>query len=176
MQFKNYNNFSETGSLAHSSTSSMAGKHYVNYNDFGNQPMAQTQQQIPLQQRNQGRPAFKNYNNFNEMNNQFNQMNLNNKKNYVNYNDFEPDIFQNIYQELKRKMVPNTPITTKEQAGDFIYELAEGLYKAEAGKITGMILEYSIEKLNNMIMFEPQELKKQIINGHNLIQNNPSSK
>ena len=179
MQFKNYNNFSETGSLAHSSTSSMAGRHYVNYNDFNNQPMIQAQPQIPYQQRNQGRPAFKNYNNFDDMNNQFNQMNLNNnniKKNAVNYNDFEPDVFTSIYQELRRKMGPNNTISTKEQAGDFIYELAEGLYKNEAGKITGMILEYNLEKLNNMIMFDPQELKKQIVNGHNLIQTVPSSK
>ena len=179
MQFKNYNNFSETGSLAHSSTSSMAGRHYVNYNDFSNQPMIQAQPQMPYQQRNQGRPAFKNYNNFDDMNNQFNQMNLNNnniKKNAVNYNDFEPDVFTTIYQELRRKMGPNNTISTKEQAGDFIYELAEGLYKNEAGKITGMILEYNLEKLNNMIMFDPQELKKQIVNGHNLIQTVPSSK
>ena len=179
MQFKNYNNFSETGSLAHSSTSSMAGRHYVNYNDFSNQPMIQAQPQIPYQQRNQGRPAFKNYNNFDDMNNQFNQINLNNnniKKNAVNYNDFEPDVFTTIYQELRRKMGPNNTISTKEQAGDFIYELAEGLYKNEAGKITGMILEYNLEKLNNMIMFDPQELKKQIVNGHNLIQTVPSSK
>ena len=179
MQFKNYNNFSETGSLAHSSTSSMAGRHYVNYNDFSNQPMIQAQPQIPYQQRNQGRPAFKNYNNFDDMNNQFNQMNLNNnniKKNAVNYNDFEPDVFTTIYQELRRKMGPNNTISTKEQAGDFIYELAEGLYKNEAGKITGMILEYGIDRLNNMIMFDPQELKKQIVNGHNLIQTVPSSK
>ena len=181
MQFKNYNNFSETGSLAHSSTSSMAGRHYVNYNDFSNQPMIQNQQPMSYQQRNQGRPAFKNYNNFDDMNNQFNQMNLNNnnnnsKKKAVNYNNFEPDVFTTIYQELRRKMDPNNTISTKEQAGDFIYELAEGLYKDEAGKITGMILEYSLEKLNSMILFDPQELKKQIVNGHNLIQTVPSSK
>ena len=176
MQFKNYNNFSESGSLAHSSTSSMAGRHFVNYNDFGNQQMAQRPQQMP-NQRNQGRPVFKNYNNFDDMNNQFNQLNINNnaKNNFVNYNNFETDIFTKTYQELRRKMEPNKMITTKEQAGDFIYELAECLYNQEAGKITGMILEYSIEKLNNMIIFEPQELKKQIINGHNLLQNAPSS-
>ena len=176
MQFKNYNNFSETGSLAHSSTSSMAGRHFVNYNDFGNQQMAQRPQQMP-NQRNQGRPVFKNYNNFDDMNNQFNQLNINNnaKNNFVNYNNFETDVFTKTYQELRRKMEPNKMITTKEQAGDFIYELAECLYNQEAGKITGMILEYSIEKLNNMIIFEPQELKKQIINGHNLLQNAPSS-
>ena len=176
MQFKNYNNFSETGSLAHSSTSSMAGRHFVNYNDFGNQQMAQRPEQMP-NQRNQGRPVFKNYNNFDDMNNQFNQLNINNnaKNNFVNYNNFETDVFTKTYQELRRKMEPNKMITTKEQAGDFIYELAECLYNQEAGKITGMILEYSIEKLNNMIIFEPQELKKQIINGHNLLQNAPSS-
>ena len=176
MQFKNYNNFSETGSLAHSSTSSMAGRHFVNYNDFGNQQMAQRPQQMP-NQRNQGRPVFKNYNNFDDMNNQFNQLNINNnaRNNFVNYNNFETDVFTKTYQELRRKMEPNKMITTKEQAGDFIYELAECLYNQEAGKITGMILEYSIEKLNNMIIFEPQELKKQIINGHNLLQNAPSS-
>ena len=176
MQFKNYNNFSETGSLAHSSTSSMAGRHFVNYNDFGNQQMAQRPQQMP-NQRNQGRPVFKNYNNFDDMNNQFNQLNINNnaKNNFVNYNNFETDVFTKTYQELRRKMEPNKMITTKEQAGDFIYELAECLYNQEAGKITGMILEYSIEKLNNMIIFEPQELKKQIINGHNLLQSAPSS-
>ena len=176
MQFKNYNNFSETGSLAHSSTSSMAGRHFINYNDFGNQQMAQRPQQMP-NQRNQGRPVFKNYNNFDDMNNQFNQLNINNnaKNNFVNYNNFETDVFTKTYQELRRKMEPNKMITTKEQAGDFIYELAECLYNQEAGKITGMILEYSIEKLNNMIIFEPQELKKQIINGHNLLQNAPSS-
>ena len=176
MQFKNYNNFSETGSLAHSSASSMAGKHSINYNDFGNQQMAQRPQQMPIQ-RNQGKPTFKNYNNFDDMNNQFNQLNINNKpkQGYINYNDFETDVFTKTYQELRRKMDPNTIITTNEQAGDFIYELAECLYNKEAGKITGMILEYGIEKLNNMIMFEPQELKKQIINGHKLLQNAPSS-
>ena len=176
MQFKNYNNFSETGSLAHSSTSSAAGRHFVNYNDFGNQQMPQRPQQMP-NQRNQGKPAFKNYNNFDDMNNKMNQLNINNnqKKNFINYNNFEPDVFTKTYQELRRKMDPNAVITTVEQAGDFIYELAECLYNQEAGKITGMILEYSIEKLNNMIIFEPQELKKQIINGHNLLQNAPSS-
>ena len=64
IQFKNYNNFSETGSLAHSSTSSMAGKR--NYNDFSNQPMMPPQQHMHFQ-RNQGRPAPKNYNNFDDI-------------------------------------------------------------------------------------------------------------
>ena len=94
----------------------------------------------------------------------------------VNYNNFEPDTFTKIYQELRRKQGSDILITTKEQAGDFIYELAECLYNNEAGKITGMILEYNIDKLNNMIINDPQELKKQIINGHNLLQSAPSSK
>ena len=132
-------------------------------------------------QRNQGKPTFKNYNNFDDMNNQINQMSLNNnnnnnsKKKAVNYNDFEPDVFTTIYQELRRKMGSNNTINTKEQIGDFIYELAEVLYD-KAGKITGMILEYSLGKLNGMILFDPQEIKKQIVNGHNLIQTVPSSK
>ena len=36
-------------------------------------------------------------------------------------------------------------IKDKEQAGDFIFELAEALYKEEAGKITGMILEFEYD-------------------------------
>ena len=133
-------------------------------------------------QRNQGKPTFKNYNNFDDMNNQINQMSLNNnnnnnsKKKAVNYNDFEPDVFTTIYQELRRKMGSNNTINTKEQIGDFIYELAEVLYEDKAGKITGMIREYSLGKLNGMILFDPQEIKKQIFNGHNLIQTVPSSK
>ena len=67
-------------------------------------------------QRNQGKPTFKNYNNFDDMNNQINQMSLNNnnnnnsKKKAVNYNDFEPDVFTTIYQELRRKMGSNNII------------------------------------------------------------------
>ena len=168
MQFKNYNNFSETGSLAHSSASSMTGKHYVNYNDFSNQPVIPNRQQASFQ-RNQPKPNYKNYNNFDDMNNQFNQLNINKKKNFINYNNFEPDPFNVIYQQLRSRITGNE-INTKEQAGDFIYEIVERLYKPEAGKITGMILEYPIEKLQKMIMLEPNELKDQIINGHNLIQ------
>ena len=81
-------------------------------------------------------------------------------------------IFDNVYNELRRKMDRIDGIKDKEQAGDFIYELAEALYKDEAGKITGMILEYEMDKLINMIMKDPKSLKEQIMNGHKLIQTN----
>ena len=168
MQFKNYNTFSETGSLAHSSASSITGKHYVNYNDFSNQQPMPSKQQVPFQ-RNQPKPAYKNYNNFEEMNNQFNQLNINKQQKFVNYNNFEPDPFMSIYQQLRSGLTGNE-INDKEQAGDFIYEIVERMYKPEAGKITGMLLEYPIEKLQQMILMNPNELKEQIINGHNLIQ------
>ena len=130
--------------------------------------------------RNQGRPQFKDYNDFSNMgnmgnmNNQFNQP----KNNMVNYNNpgnnnLNNDvIFDNVYNELRRKMDQIEGIKEKEQAGDFIYELAEALYKEEAGKITGMILEYDLDKIINMIMKEPKKLKEQIISCHNLIQTN----
>jgi len=168
MQFKNYNTFSETGSLAHSSASSIKGKHYVNYNDFSNQQPMPNKQQVPFQ-RNQPKPAYKNYNNFEDMNNQFKQLNINKQQKFVNYNNFEPDPFMSIYQQLRSGLTGNE-INDKEQAGDFIYEIVERMYKPEAGKITGMLLEYPIEKLQQMILMNPNELKEQIINGHNLIQ------
>ena len=74
-----------------------------------------------------------------------------------------------IYQQLRSGLTGNE-INDKEQAGDFIYEIVERMYKPEAGKITGMLLEYPIEKLQQMILMNPNELKEQIINGHNLIQ------
>ncbi len=168
MQFKNYNTFSETGSLVHSSASSITGKHYVNYNDFSNQQPIPNKQQVPFQ-RNQPKPAYKNYNNFEDMNNQFKQLNINKQQKFVNYNNFEPDPFMSIYQQLRSGLTGNE-INDKEQAGDFIYEIVERMYKPEAGKITGMLLEYPIEKLQQMILMNPNELKEQIINGHNLIQ------
>jgi hypothetical protein len=171
LKFKNYNNFSETGSYAPSSSSSVKGgrvfKDYNNFDALGlNQP-----QQIP-NPRNTGRPiTYKNYNDFSNMNTQFNNLA---KNNMVNYNNFEPltvdQIFDNVYSELRRKMDRIEGIKDKEQAGDFIYELAEALYKDEAGKITGMILEYEMDKLINMIMKDPKSLKEQIMNGHKLIQ------
>ena len=187
MKFKNYNNFSETGSLIASSSASMkGGRMYKDYNNFGpSQPMMNQPPQFQ-NQRNQGRQN-KIYNDFSNMNmnNQFNQMT---QPNYVNYNNFDDMgvnnnnnninnnnndiIFRNIYEELRRKMDRIEGIENKEQAGDFIFELAEALYKEEAGKITGMILEYDLKKIMNMIINEPMKLKEQIDNGHKLIQTN----
>ena len=78
----------------------------------------------------------------------------------------------NTYEDLRRKMNTNEGIKDKEQAGDFIFELAEALYKEEAGKITGMILEYDLPKIIKMIMNDPMLLKEQIESGHKLIQTN----
>ena len=189
MKFKNYNNFSETGSHIASSTSSIkGGRVYKDYNNFGPQPMMPNQ---PLpSQKNQGRIQYKNYNDFsnmntmnnmsnisNDINSQFNQ--LSQPKNYINYNNFDNAnannsdiIFRNTYEELRRKMDKIERIDTEEQAGDFIYELAEALYKDEAGKITGMLLEFDMKKILNMIFNEPMKLKEQIDNGHKLIQSN----
>ena len=179
LKFKNYNTFSETGSHIPSSSSSMkGGRVFKDYNNFGPQPMMPNQPQFP-NQRNQGMPQYKNYNDFSNMNinNQFNQVNQPNK--YVNYNNFDNNnvknndiIFQITYDELKKKLNEIEGIKNVEQAGDFIYELAEALYKEEAGKITGMIIEYDFKTIVDMIMNNPMELKKQIINGHNLIQSN----
>ena len=186
LKFKNYNNFSETGSHAPSSSSSMrGGRVFKDYNNFGPQQMVPNQPQFP-NQRNQGRPQFKNYNDFSNMNNNMNNnMNINSQfnqftqnKKFVNYNNFNDNnlsndaIFDNTYQELRRKMDKIEGIKDREQAGDFIFELAEAMYKEEAGKITGMILEYELDKVINMIINDPMELKKQINNGHSLIQTN----
>ena len=174
MKFKNYNNFSETGSYAPSSSSSVkGGRVFKDYNNFSAMGLNQPQQ-IP-NPRNTGRPiVYKDYNDFSNMNTQFNNLPKNN--NMVNYNNFEPltvdQIFDNIYTELRRKIDRTEGIKDKEQAGDFIYELAEALYKEEAGKITGMILEYEMDKLINMIMKDPKSLKEQIMNSHKLIQTN----
>ena len=188
MKFKNYNNFSETGSLIASSSASMkGGRIYKDYNNFGpSQPMMNQPPQFQ-NQRNQGRQnkIYNDFSNMNmNMNNQFNQMT---QPNYVNYNNFDDMgvnnnnnninnnndiIFRNIYEELRRKMDRIEGIENKEQAGDFIFELAEALYKEEAGKITGMILEYDLKKIMNMIINEPMKLKEQIDNGHKLIQTN----
>ena len=187
MKFKNYNNFSETGSLITSSSASMkGGRIYKDYNNFGpSQPMMNQPPQFQ-NQRNQGRQnkIYNDFSNMNmNMNNQFNQMT---QPNYVNYNNFDDMgvnnnnninnnndiIFRNIYEELRRKMDRIEGIENKEQAGDFIFELAEALYKEEAGKITGMILEYDLKKIMNMIINEPMKLKEQIDNGHKLIQTN----
>ena len=175
MKFKNYNNFSETGSYAPSSSSSVkGGRVFKDYNNFGAMGLNQPQQ-IP-NPRNPGRPVYKDYNDFSNMNTQFNNIPKTNMVNN-NLNAYEStysidQIFDNVYSELRRKMDRIEGIKDKEQAGDFIYELAEALYKDEAGKITGMILEYEMDKLANMIIKDPKSLKEQIMNGHNLIQTN----
>ena len=187
MKFKNYNNFSETGSqFASSSASIKGGRVYKDYNDFGpspSQPLMNQPQQFQ-NQRNQGRPQYKNYNDFSDLNTNMNNTNINNQfnqlaqpKQYVNYNNFDnigmdnsEIIFRRTYEELRRKMESIKGIESEEQAGDFIFELAEALYKDEAGKITGMLLEYDLKKVMNMIINEPMKLKEQIDNGHKLIQ------
>ena len=108
------------------------------------------------------------------INSQFNQL-VQQPKQYVNYNNFDgmdnnQFIFKTTYEELRKKMDKIRGIENEEQAGDFIYELAEALYKEEAGKITGMILELGFSKIMNMIINEPMDLKEQIDNGHKLIQ------
>ncbi len=171
MKFKNYNNFSETGSYAPSSSSSVkGGRVFKDYNNFGAMGL-NPQQQIP-NPRNTGRQiVFRNYNDFSDMNNQFNNLPKNNMVNYNNFESVDDQIFNNMYSQLRGKMNQKEGIKDKEQAGDFIYELAETLYKEEAGKITGMILEYyNLEKLFDMIMKNPISLKEQIMKGHNLIQ------
>ena len=186
MKFKNYNNFSETGSHMASSTASIkGGKVFKDYNDFGPSPMQPMMNQPPQiqNQRNQGRAQYKNYNDFSDLNNNMNNMNINSQfnqlvqqpKQYVNYNNFDgmdnnEFIFKTTYEELRKKMDKIKGIENDEQAGDFIYELAEALYKEEAGKITGMILELGFSKIMNMIINEPMDLKEQIDNGHKLIQ------
>ena len=132
-----------------------------------------------MNQQSQGRPQYKNFNDFSNMNNNINNINNINSqfnqfarpKNYVNYNNFDnlnmntnDIIFRNIYDELRRKMVTIHDIENKEQAGDFIYEFEESLYKEEAGKITEMILEYDLTKIINMIINEPMKLKEKIGN------------
>ena len=106
-------------------------------------------------------------------NNNFNQ----NSNNYVNYDilnnnikkDSDVDIFNNRYKELKLKMGRMIrEIKNKDQAGEFIFELAEYLYKEEAAKITGMILENDLEILSDIIN-NPIVLKEQIDKGHELI-------
>ena len=180
MKFKNYNTFSETGSHIPSSSSSMkGGRTFKDYNNFGPSPQPMMSSQPPQinNPRNQGR-QFRNYNDFNNLNinSRFNQLSQP-KTNYVNYNDFSnmnvmnnDIISKNTYEEFRRKMKKIEGIKDKEQAGDFIYELAEALYREEAGKITGMILEYDLPKIVNMIMNEPMKFKEQIESGHTLIQ------
>ena len=107
-------------------------------------------------------------------NNMFSNNNQNNHNlNIINIHDnfkinSNDNIFKTNYEELRKK-ISFDQIKDKTQAGDFIFELGEILYKDEAGKITGMILEYDLDKLVNMIN-DPVMLKEQIDSGHKLIQ------
>ena len=60
-------------------------------------------------------------------------------------------------------------LNTKVQIGEFIFELAEILYGDYAPKITGMILEWDIEYLKHLIIFEPLNLKQIITDGFELL-------
>lgn len=119
-----------------------------------------------------GNKQYKAYNNYNQ---------FDDKKKVV-YNNFGPQqsvpkgpVFQtyNTFEQVPPQMLypisKDTKIENKEDVGDIIYEIVENIYKDEAGKITGMLLEFSIEKLKTMILTNQQELKKQIENAHELL-------
>ena len=120
---------------------------------------------------------LKNNNNLNNMNinSQYNQ--LYQPEAFANYNyynnigiDNSVILFKKRYEELIRNIDGIESFKTIEDAGDFIFELAEELYKNEAGKITGMILEFGLEKVKNLIINEPMILKQNIDDGHKIIQ------
>lgn len=143
--FKKYNNFSETASLA--SKQSKQYKVYNNYNQF-NPVVGDTKKKV--------------YNNFD------NQPQFSQGTPYQNYNTFDNTESD---KKLLYPIKPGTKIENKEDVGDIIYEIVENLYKDEAGKITGMLLEFNIDKLRTMILTNQQDLKKQIENAHELLQN-----
>ena len=72
--------------------------------------------------------------------------------------------YQNLITEIE---IGN--LNTKDQIGDFIFELAEILYGDYAPKITGMMLEWDIEYLKHLIIFEPLKLKQIITDGFELL-------
>ena len=131
---------------AFSETASMASKNSKQYKVFNNF--------------NQVEPQKKVYNNFDAQPKMPQPM-------YQTYNTFAPvESPQMLYPISK-----DTKIENKEDVGDIIYEIVENIYKEEAGKITGMLLEFNIEKLKKMILSDQKELKKQIDNAHELLQN-----
>jgi len=156
--YKKYNQFSETASL-----SSGKNPKFKNYNDFNVVPQVNDSRkyntynnfnQVPIQQFPIPQNKFIQYNNFDVQNNNINNNNNNNNNNQIN------QINQNI---------PN--IVTKDDAGDYIFEIVEKIYKEQAGKITGMIIEFGLDKLKNMIYNDRKELMNQIENAHKLLQN-----
>ena len=153
--YKKYNQFSETASL-----SSGKNPKFKNYNDFNVVPQVNDSRkyntynnfnQVPIQQFPIPQNKFIQYNNFDVQNNNINNNNNNNQINQINQN------------------IPN--IVTKDDAGDYIFEIVEKIYKEQAGKITGMIIEFGLDKLKNMIYNDRKELMNQIENAHKLLQN-----
>lgn len=70
------------------------------------------------------------------------------------------------YSDLIKELLFESPNKTKfKQAGDFIYDLSELLYKDKAGIITGMILEFhgqNVDKLLNLIFNKKKILIEEI--------------
>jgi len=149
--YKKYNQFSETASL-----SSGKNPKFKNYNDFNVVPQV-----------NDGR-KYNTYNNFNQV--PIQQFPIPQNK-FIQYNNFD---VQNNNINNNNQINQNIPnIVTKDDAGDYIFEIVEKIYKQQAGKITGMIIEFDLDKLKNMIYNDRNELLKQIDIAHNLLlQNN----
>jgi RNA recognition motif-containing protein len=174
-RFRSYNVFSETGSnIQSSNTSNKGGRVYKDYNNF-NEPqmnMMPNQQMMYQNPRNVQRTQYKSYNDFDNMNNNNNNY-INNpmqQPRYINYNNFEGDKdakFWQRYHKLKPEIDTLKPI--KEDVGDKLFEIIEFIYREEAGKITGMLLEFGPEKVLNMLQNNPKELRNQIEKAHELI-------
>ena len=174
-RFRSYNVFSETGSnIQSSNTSNKGGRVYKDYNNF-NEPqmnMMPNQQMMYQNPRNVQRTQYKSYNDFDNMNNNNNNY-INNpmqQPRYINYNNFEEDKdakFWQRYHKLKPEIDTLKPI--KEDVGDKLFEIIEFIYREEAGKITGMLLEFGPEKVLNMLQNNPKELRNQIEKAHELI-------
>ena len=174
-RFRSYNVFSETGSnIQSSNTSNKGGRVYKDYNNF-NEPqmnLMPNQQMMYQNPRNVQRTQYKSYNDFDNMNNNNNNY-INNpmqQPRYINYNNFEEDKdakFWQRYHKLKPEIDTLKPI--KEDVGDKLFEIIEFIYREEAGKITGMLLEFGPEKVLNMLQNNPKELRNQIEKAHELI-------
>jgi hypothetical protein len=94
-----------------------------------------------------------------------NYYNIQEQKKYKNYNNFDDDIDK---RQCLMKL-DKTEITDTEDAGEIIYEIVEKMYGDEAGRITGMLIELSIDRLNNMLINDQSELKRQIDKAHALL-------
>jgi hypothetical protein len=100
----------------------------------------------------------------------FNEKFKENQKNTINTNKVisKEDAYNIQYQYLITEIEIGN-LNTKVQIGEFIFELAEILYGDYAPKITGMILEWDIEYLKHLIIFEPLNLKQIITDGFELL-------